>query len=661
MGGKPDPLDELIRSVADGASIDWERVANASASTDLRQLIEHLRVVAGVASLHRSQVDDVPLGGGPVLEAPAPASSAGHDRQRPSSFELDTTRSVGEPRAARWGHLLLFRKIGEGAFGEVYHAHDTWLDHPVALKLLKPETGSADRILHEARTLARVRHPNVVTVHGADRHDGRVGFWMDFVEGETLAARVAKGRLSAGEATHIGVELCRALSAVHQAKLVHRDVKAQNVMRASDGGRIILMDFGAGEFLDRPSAGSRAVGTPLYLAPEIFREAPASVRTDVYSTGVLLYHLVTGTYPVVAGSLLELAAAHARGERTRLWDARPDLPDSFVAIVERALDPDPSRRFQSAGEMLAALAHESAGGSQAAPVPGIGGRRRIDPDAAERPAAEQIGRVLLLALGLVALTGAIGLIASRVFELVLRIDEEFAAGPSDVFAVGLQTLFPFAIYWLAGAAVLAVLAGMRPLVRGRFGMWWNGRSGGSWSLDPAAQAMLVVLSGAAIWAALSWVYFDVFAALDRLRVAPAETPVDVTALSPSAHEAHTSYGGYSAFLSFAMALLAWRWFPQLERRAEDTSTVRLLRWAAAGVAFVAIASAAAPRRLIWETFEVVAFGNQRALVIASNADELLLYAPDLAGRPRWRVQRDAPELQRTGATRKLFETGQGQD
>ena len=153
------------------------------------------------------------------------------------------------PAAApkRWGHLLLVRKIGEGAFGEVYEALDTWLDHPRALKLLKPEVASrasAPQILHEARKLVRVRHPNVVMVYGADIHDGRVGFWMELIEGQTLEERGERRTLQRREAS-IGQDLCRALAAVHPQSL-HRDIKAQNVMRA-DGGRIVLMDFGAGD------------------------------------------------------------------------------------------------------------------------------------------------------------------------------------------------------------------------------------------------------------------------------------------------------------------------------------------------------------------------------------------------------------------------------
>src|SRR5262245_36476634 len=291
----PDFLDKLAESVADGDSIDWKKLDSLPPDDARRRLLENVRLVAEIAEQHRSPVEDLVAD----MASTEPATD-GRGRigwVRPPAIAV----SPGDDDLGRWGHLVLRRKIGEGAFGEVFHAHDTWLDHPVALKLLKPDIAESDissRILHEARRLARVRHPNVVSVHGADMHDGRIGFWMDLIEGETLADLVANGRLSAGEASHIGGEVCLALAAVHHANLVHRDVKAQNVMRASDGGRIILMDFGAGEFIGTRSNSGRVRGTPLYLAPEIFKGADATVASDIYSLGVLLYHLVTGEYPV---------------------------------------------------------------------------------------------------------------------------------------------------------------------------------------------------------------------------------------------------------------------------------------------------------------------------------------------------------------------------
>src|SRR5262249_55904160 len=154
-------------------------------------------------------------------------------------------------------------------------------------------------------------------VLGIESHGGQVGLCMDFVKGQTLEDVLREqGTFSPGEAVLIGQDLCRALAAVHQAGLVHRDVKARNVMR-EQAGRIVLMDFGTGgaALALRESAGRDIGGTPLYMAPEVLRGEPASVQSDVYSLGVLLYYLVTGRYPVEAASLDELDAAHREGRR----------------------------------------------------------------------------------------------------------------------------------------------------------------------------------------------------------------------------------------------------------------------------------------------------------------------------------------------------------
>ena len=209
-------------------------------------------------------------------------------------------------------------------------------------------------MIEEGRLLARVRHPNVVTVYGADRVDGRVGLWMEFVHGRTLEAVLHEhGRFSAKEAALIGLDLLHALSAVHSAGLLHRDVKAQNVMREA-GGRIVLMDFGAGREI--PTAGSAEVaGTPLYLAPEVFAIGTPTARSDIYSVGVLLFHLVTGEYPVRGATVSAIREAHAEKRRVWLRDVRPDLARPFVEVVERALAFDPDERYASAGAMERAL------------------------------------------------------------------------------------------------------------------------------------------------------------------------------------------------------------------------------------------------------------------------------------------------------------------
>ena len=254
-----------------------------------------------------------------------------------------------------WGNFTLVRKIGEGPNAEVYLARDSWLAHDVALKLLRANVADKAKMLHEARMLVRARHSSIVTVHGADVHGGRLGFWMDFVDGSTLNEVILRGGpRSAGEAMAWGQDLCRALAAVHAAGVIHRDVKAQNVMRQTHDGRLILMDFSAGELLDEPRKGA-AAGTPLYLAPELLEGGVATRSSDIYALGVLLFYVVSSRFPIDGESWDELRAAHASGTRLRLEDVRPDLPALFVDVVERAISPNPRGRYTSAGEMLAAL------------------------------------------------------------------------------------------------------------------------------------------------------------------------------------------------------------------------------------------------------------------------------------------------------------------
>ena len=295
---------------------------------------------------------------------PADAESTATSTDSRQGLEETTTHgspgspadpSIGEILASTlkaWGPLELRRTIGQGRFGTVFVAWDPGLEREVALKILHEANQSA-AVIQEARLLARVRHPNVVTVFGVDRHDNAVGLWMELIEGLTLKQILAVHDVfGAQEAALIGIDLCRAVAAVHKAGLLHRDIKVQNVMREA-GGRIVLMDFGAGELraASASAAAQQITGTPVYVAPEIFNGAPATISTDVYSVGVVLYHLVTLQYPVEGKTLYETAAAHMRGETTPLSDRRPNLPGSFVRVVERALERDPARRYRSSGAM----------------------------------------------------------------------------------------------------------------------------------------------------------------------------------------------------------------------------------------------------------------------------------------------------------------------
>jgi serine/threonine protein kinase len=290
-----DRLLALAGSVSEGAAVDWRRAESEASSDRERALVRELRFVEDVALAWR-------LGEAEPLPLPA-----------------------------RWGSLEVLELLGSGGFGDVYRAFDPRLRRHVALKLLRVrEGGDAGRgslLLDEGQTLAQVRHPNVVTVYGADRVDGRFGLWMELVGGHTLAERLRReGPMTADDAGSAGACLAQALGAMHAAGVVHGDVKAQNVM--VEGSRFVLMDPGAGR-----------AGTPAYLAPELQRGGATTPRSDVYAMGVLLHHALTRELP---------------SDRP-LRQARPDVPLPFMEVIERALHGAPERRYADGNALEAAI------------------------------------------------------------------------------------------------------------------------------------------------------------------------------------------------------------------------------------------------------------------------------------------------------------------
>jgi serine/threonine protein kinase len=327
-------LLELASRIDEDRPIDWESEEGAARGDDERALLAGLRLLAALTRVYRD----------------------------PDAIGVDTLPEVlvdPERLPATWGSLTVLEPVGKGGFAKVYRARDA-LKRDVALKLfpVTPENAAAlsGRVLREGSLLAKINHRNVVVVHGVDQSNGFVGLWMEFIHGRTMEDELrTRGPLGAEEASLIGVDLCRALAAVHGRGLVHRDIKAQNVMREK-GGRTVLMDFGAGTEL---TAGLRGLldmaGTPLYLAPELFGGRPATRASDIYSLGVLLYRMVTREFPVAGADRSEIERAHREGRVRRLRDARPDLPSGFIQTVERALSPNPAERPQTAGELEAAL------------------------------------------------------------------------------------------------------------------------------------------------------------------------------------------------------------------------------------------------------------------------------------------------------------------
>ena len=274
---------------------------------------------------------------------------------------VDRLARMSAPVPDRWGSLSITGELGHGSQGTVYRAVDPNLGIELALKVVRPRD-PADRALvanalNEARLLAQVNHPNVVRVFWAESIGSEFGVAMELVQGHTLSALIRRqGAFGARETMRIGVDVCRALAAVHGCGGLHGDIKAGNVMQAP-GGRTVLMDFGVSQDLKTAhSAGLRTAGTPLYLAPELFAGHERSRQSDIYSVGVLLYHLATNAYPIDARDARDVQQHHAEHRPRRLLrDVRPDLPDGFVQTVERATAERPDDRYHTAGELEAAL------------------------------------------------------------------------------------------------------------------------------------------------------------------------------------------------------------------------------------------------------------------------------------------------------------------
>ena len=294
--GPDDPdLLSVAASISAGGHVEWNRLQQKTPTTGEPDLLRDLRVIDEIARFHRTW---------------------GNSGTTPSN-------------PATWSHFTIVEQVGAGAFGAVFRATDEKLQREVALKLLPPAGSDGidtSRVLKEARLLARVRHANVVAVYGADYIDNRVGIWMELVKGHTLEELLlTHGPFGAREAAVIGLDVCRALAAVHRAGLMHGDVKAHNVMR-EEGGRTVLMDFGTGKDLTADRSGARPglgdiAGTPLYLAPEVLEARPRTEAADIYALGVLLYHLVTQAYPSAAPRLRpsrrRMDGANARTFATR--------------------------------------------------------------------------------------------------------------------------------------------------------------------------------------------------------------------------------------------------------------------------------------------------------------------------------------------------------
>jgi hypothetical protein len=333
------------------------------------------------------------------------------------------------------GRYRVGELLGRGGMAEVYAGFDERLDRPVAIKLLRPEMaarpGVRERFEGEALAAARLSHPNVVAVYDAGEDGDRAYIVMERLPGDTLADRLGGGPVDPEWLRAIAGDALGALGAAHAAGLVHRDVKPGNILISAEGCAKVA-DFGIAKSLEVAGVDltgtNQLVGTPAYLAPERIDGQPASPRSDLYALGVVLYEALTEVRPFTGDTPLAVAYSVRHADVVPVAERRPDVPADLAAVVDRAMQREPARRFATASEMAAALGVGAAPGGAATAataaadatvpavpvdnVPGDAGPTRVIP-AAEIAATADLSapprpvagprRVALLAGGLLLL------------------------------------------------------------------------------------------------------------------------------------------------------------------------------------------------------------------------------------------------------------------
>ncbi len=317
----------------------------------------------------------------------------------------------------------LLSLLGEGGFARVYKALDRRLDRIVAIKVIRPEVVGTELFVESFRSegvaLAKLRHPGIVPIYDIRERGGLIYYTMPFVEGVTLEKRLDRARLPPYESRRILAELSDALAAAHRAKMVHLDIKPDNVFLEGDLQKVLLVDFGIAMAVTETvpdSAAGPIVGTPAYMSPEQAQGLPEiDHRSDIYSLGALGYRMLMGRPPFTGRNADEVLRKHIEEAPVSIRKINPSIPKDFADTIMRCLEKDPWERFATMKELGVALQSVAFFGMQGEAAARTSRASRASTGAYAIPAEESSGmeRTLVILITVVALL--IGVLIGGIF------------------------------------------------------------------------------------------------------------------------------------------------------------------------------------------------------------------------------------------------------
>ena len=610
------------------------------------------------------------------------------------------------------GPYEITTSIGTGGMGEVYKAFDSRLRRPVAIKVLRVDK-TADgerhrRLLREARAVAALKHQHICTIHDVGEHEGQPFIVMEYLEGRSLSKHIPRDGLPLESILRYGTQIAGALAHAHAKGIVHRDLKASNVVFDA-AGDLKVLDFGLAKRVshqekdhvtatgDASPTGESLAGTIPYMPPEVLRGGPADERADIWSLGVLLSRMASGRLPFRGETEWETMAAIQRDPPAPL---PASVPPSLRNVVGRCLAKEPAQRYERASEVRAALESISAdvavgrvaaAGPVAAPSapdpataetprpsdPTGSTVRSYDPGTADSESLRRIERLLrpimlvsrligAIAVGSLVL-GFLGFVNRKIFEWALLVPSDTTL-PQYAIA-GLQGLAPLLLRMLLAFIYIAVTLTLMRLLGsltrktgwGRqlrlVGARLKSQANTAFeSSDGTLVAGLFVIVSFASLLIVAWLSWDIVSVIDQMIMQPSLEGIDVSVLGP-ANWPHVHVIEWTVVtLGLLWAAGWWTLFPALARRDEAGGMLRLMKLTSVAPMVCILLFAVGPWRLVWDgERELISFDGNPAFIVSERPGVLYLYVPG-APAARIAISEDDPRIDRgaESVTREMF-------